>query len=194
MRPLLLSLATCIVVTGAVWAQTTGGTGNMPQLPVGQTFKQFEFPLWQNGVLKSTLYATEATGITLNRAEATDLKIQVYDNGKVTTTITSPKADLYVNEQKMRTNKTVLIVRADMDASSQECDFDLKTKKYLLRTNVKVVLKHFDLSTTPAKGAMPAPGPISPQPAQTNGSILDSPGAVSDTNSAPAPPANSESK
>jgi len=77
----------------------------------------------------------------------------------------------------------------------------LKTKKYLLRTNVKVVLKHFDLSTTPAKGAASgqttsgaAPGPVSPQPAQTNGSILDSPGAVSDTNSAPASPANSESK
>jgi hypothetical protein len=210
MRPLLLSLATGILLLGAVWAQNAGEGGSMPQLPVGQTFKQFEFPIYQNGKLKATLDATEARGITLNRAETTDLKIQVYDNGAVTTTVTSPKADLYVNEQKMRTKNTVQIERADMEASSQNCDFDLKTKKYLLRTNVKVVLKHFDLSLTPANGASRAapppvstrapagapiaPGPASPHPARNNGSLLDSPGSYADTNSAPISPSSPDTK
>src|SRR5271170_3757834 len=160
MRPLLLSVATCILFLGAIQVQTVAqnaGDGESgPQLPVGQTFKQFQFPIYQSGLLKATLEATEATGITLNRAETTDLKIQIYDNGAVTTTVTSPKADLYVTEQKMRTKNTVLIERADMEATSQDCDFDLKTKKYLLRTNVKVTLKHFDLSSNPANGAAPA--------------------------------------
>src|SRR5471032_1761981 len=117
MRPLLLSLGACILVLGAAWAQNTGDSRNAPQLPVGQTFKQFEYPTFQDGKLKSTLYATEATGITLNRAETTDLKIQIYDNGAVTTTVTSPKADLYVAEQKMRTKNTVHIERADTEAT-----------------------------------------------------------------------------
>src|SRR5450631_1573484 len=146
MRPLLLSLTSFVLVLGAVWAQNTGEGGNTPQLPVGQTFKQFEYPFYQEGKLKGMLMASEARGITLNRAETTDLKIEIYDatatKGSGTTTITSPKADLYVNEEKMRTKNTVLIDRSDMTATSQDCDFDLKTKKYVLRDKVKVILKH----------------------------------------------------
>jgi hypothetical protein len=179
----------------------------MPQLPVGQTNKQFEYPDYEDGKLKATFYASEATGITLNRAEATDVKIEIYDNGAVTTTVTSPKADLYVNERKMRTKNTVRIERADMTATSQTGDFDQKTKKYVLRTNVKVILKHFDLGLTPANGAAPPPasphaparaptvtGPVPPQASRSNESLLDSPGSYADTNSAPIPPSSSDTK
>jgi flagellar basal body rod protein FlgB len=203
----LLSLGAFILVLGAVWAQNAGEGENMPQLPVGQTFKQFEFPVYQNGKLQYTLYAAEAKGITLNRAETSNLKIDVYENGAVTTTITSPKADLYVAEQKMRSKNTVQIERADTEATSQNCDFDVKTKKFVLRTNVKVILKHFDLSLTPANGtavapaspakaagALPASRPASAQPVRNNKSVLDSPGSYADTNSAPIPPPSSDSK
>jgi len=205
MRPLLLSLGTVALLLGAVWAQSSGDNENTPQLPVGQTFKQFEFPVYQDGKLKSTLYAVQATGITLNRAETTDLKIDLYDNGAITTTITSPKADLYVNEQKMRTKNTVLIERADMEAKAQDCDFDLKTKKYVLRTHVKVTLKHFDVSLTPTNGPAAAsnhasgqpgaatPGLMAPHP-EPGQSMLDSPGAFSDTNAAPMPTQRSDTK
>jgi len=202
MRPLLLSLGACVLVLGPAWAQNAGDSESMPQLPVGQTFKQFEFPVYQDGKLKYTLNATEAKGITLNRAETSNLKIDVYDNGAVTTTITSPKADLYVAEQKMRTKNTVQIERSDMEATSQDCDFDVKTKKFLLRTNVRVLLKHFDLTLTPANGAAspivstskpigasPAAGPAA-APAPGNEPPLPTPGPTSDTNSAPLPPAS----
>jgi hypothetical protein len=210
MRPLFLrtslSLGICILVLGVAWAQNAGDGESGPQLPVGQTFKQFQFPVYQAGVLKATLSATEATGITLNRAEAKEVKIDIYENGAVTTTVTSPDADLYVKEQKMRTKNTVQIERADMEATSQDCDFDLPTKKYLLRTHVRVLLKHFDISMNPANGAAPAasvsapaadspaPGLIPPQPARTNDSLLTSPGSYADTNSAPMPPTGSDTK
>ncbi len=203
MRPLLFSLGFSALVLGAVSvsAQNAGEGESAPQLPVGQTFKNFEYPIYQDGTLKATLSAATATGITLNRAETTDLTIISYENGAKSTTITSPKADLYVAEQKLRTKNTVLIDRADMTASSQSCDFDLKTKKYLLRTNVKVVLKHFDVSTTnrttPAiTNATPANVPTSnlpkPRP-EPDGSMLDSPGAYStDTNAAPIAPTDAK--
>ncbi len=198
MRPLFPSLGACTLILGAAWAQNTGEGESGPQLPVGQTFKQFQFPIYQSGILKATLSATEATGITLNRAEAKEVKIEIYDNGAVTTTVTSPDADLYVKEQKMRTKNTVQIVRADSETTSQTCDFDINTKKYVLRTNVKVILKHFDISTTPANGAAPPPAsthaPAPAQPARRNDSVLDSPGSYAETNSAPIPPSSPDIK
>jgi hypothetical protein len=212
MRPPTFSagLAACLLVAGVAPAQNAAdSTRNAPTLPVGQTFRQFEFPVYQDGQLKYTLYATEATGITLNRAETTDLKIDVYDNGAKTTTITSPKADLYVAEQKMRTKNTVLIERADMEATSQDCDFNVKAKQFLLRTHVKVLLRHFDVgsgSGGPAAGATPSvptndvtslpdntPAPPT-APAPADPSILPSPGAFSDTNAAPLPSSGSMNK
>ena len=187
-----------LVLGGAAWtlAQNSGDTTGAPQLPVGQTFKQFEYPIYQEGKLKATLSATSATGITLNRAETSDLVIKIYDNGddkQPTTTVTSPKADLYVSDQKMRSKDTVDIERADMSATSQTCDFDLKTKKYVLRDRVRVVLKHFDVSTTAKSASAPtpaasSPAPVAPAPARNDGAMLDSPGSYSDTNSAPIAP------
>ena len=209
MRPLTLSIGALTLVLGTAWAQNTGEGSSSQQLPVGQTFKNFEFPIYQDGQLKATLQAAEATGITLNRAATTDLKIEQYENGAVITTVTSPKADLYVNERKMRTKDTVLIVRADTEASAQSCDFDLQTKKYLLRTNVRVVLKNFDLgtATNPASGsASPAAAsspttapdattkPPAPRPASRDDSLLELPGSYSSTNSAPLPPTSPDTK
>ena len=196
-----LSLAMGILVGGAAWAQSSGEGENSAQLPVGQTFKQFTYPVYQEGKLKATLSAVTAIGITLNRAETTDLKIDLYDDGAVTTTVTSPDADLYVSEQKMRTKNTVLIERADMTATAQTCDFDLKTKKYILRNKVTVLLKHFDLGTNPANGAAPTPAsnhaasPPSPAPANSSDSLLESPGSASAAaNSSPQASPTSDTK
>jgi len=225
MRLLILILEACLLLMGAARAQNAGdnsstNSSSAPQLPVGQVFKQFVFPSYQDGVLKYTLFATEARGITLNRAETTDLKIDVYENGAKTTTITSPKADLIVAEQKMRTKNTVQIDRDDLQATSQNCEFNVKEKKFVMTTNVKVILKHFDLSTGP-NGAAPTPASTSttrqgktatdsvpaasPAPAESSApaappsthgsdSLLTSPGSYADTNSAPLPPSNPETK
>jgi hypothetical protein len=213
MRPLPLSLGLWVVAALVASAQTPPGnsSGNLPQIPFGQTYKDFEFPLYQNGQLSYTLSAVSATGLTINRAQATDLKIQIYTQGKVTTTITSPNADLYVNEHKMRTNHTVRIDREDVLATAQSCDFDLTTKIYLLRHNVRVVLKHFDAGAgvkkatatrgTPqpsfptAEMAAPAltgtPDNDTPAPgaqATPGGNLLDMPGAYANTNNGPLSP------
>ena len=201
MRPLVLSIGVCACVLGAASAQNAGDSGSNQQVPVGQTFKNFEFPIYQDGQKKATLTASEAKGITQNRAETKDLKIEIYDNGAVTTTITSPEADLYVADQKMRTSHTVQIVRDDMEATAQSCDFDLKTKKYLLRTNVKVTLKNFDPGTslnptaTSSTGtkASDSPAPttssaMTPRSLLNSDSLPESPGTYPGTNSAPIPP------
>jgi hypothetical protein len=207
MRPFLFSLGAGLLVLGVAFGQAPGGGGNMPQVPVGQTYKDFQFPVYQNGQLSYTLSALSAKGITLNHAETVDLKIDAYTQGKVTTTITSPDADLYVADRIMRTKNTVQIERADLEASAQTCDFDLSNKKFLLRANVKVTLKNFDLGMAPAKtppAAKTVAGAAAPESpsaaadetssAPMNPSVhnsdpsLDVPGAYATTNSAPIPP------
>jgi hypothetical protein len=215
MRPLILSIAVGLALSGSVAAQQPGGSSSgVSQLPVGQVYKDFQFPYYENGLLKFVLTASDAKGITVNRAETTDLKIELYDGGKVTTTITSPKADLYVADRKMRTHNTVLIERADLTATAQLCDFDLAEKQYTLRNNVRVTLKNFDTGkavptpgaaspeSTPADQPAPAgqfistapPAPATPaatvpgqSPSQKIDSLLESPGMFSSTN-APSPP------
>ena len=216
MRRFLFSMgfwaAACLLARSSPPAKNAD---NAPQIPFGQTYKDFQFPIWQKGQLAYTLTAASATGVSLNRADASDVKIDVYTNDKVTTTITSPRADLYVSDRKMRSKNTVKIVRADMEATSQVCDFDLLSKQYLLRQNVHVLLKNFDVGGSPTKGApgapavkggttvtaAPAPGPdqsIPPEPQAppeptsapiTGEPLLDFPGAsATPTNSAPAKP------
>jgi hypothetical protein len=182
--------------------------GSMPQIPFGQTYKDFQFPVYQKGQLAYTFTAATATGVTINRADATDVKIDVYTGDKVTTAITSPRADIYVADRKMRTKNTVKIERADLEATSQVCDFDLVTRKFLLRQNVRVVLKNFDVgasSQTPAAprtarspaAGSPAPGappdsvtePMAPT-TRNGDSLMDVPGATATTNSAPMAPSS----
>ncbi|HEY0257776.1 MAG TPA: hypothetical protein VGC39_10065, partial [Candidatus Methylacidiphilales bacterium] len=137
------------------------------------------------------------------------LKIELYNLGKVSTTITSPKADLYLAERRMRTKNTVLVERDDMEATAQTCDFDQTNKKYLLRENVKVVLKNFDAGIKPLSASSSSPAPPSgsapavdnaagatpslplrtapPNPAR-NDSVLDIPGAYANTNVMPTTP------
>jgi lipopolysaccharide export system protein LptC len=196
MRLLILSVAGGLVLAGAAWAQSSssssGNNSGLSQLPVDQVYKDFQFPYYENGVLKFTMTADEAKGKTVNRAETTNLKIDLYENGKVTTTITSPKADLYVADRKLRTHNTVLISRADLDATAQFCDFDLVTKQYTLRNNVKVTLKNFDAGKSAPKpgtasGPVPLPpAPIPPEPVDDSETLLQSPGAISSTNSPPS--------
>ena len=195
----------------AAWAQSSNDAGPSQTVPVGQTFKNFEFPFYENGKLKWTATATQATGITQNRAEAFDIKIKIYDNDVVSTTITSPQADIYVNERKMRSSHTVQIERSDMEATAQTCDFDMGNKKYILRNNVKVTLRNFDagqsLNATPGTPAgSPQNGapsnessttpdaPMTPRALLNNDSLPESPGSASTTNSAPMPPTSPDSK
>lgn len=210
MRSLVLSAGAIVLALGVAWAQSPSGGGTSVQIPYGQTFKDFLFPYYQDGQLKFTLHALSAKGVTLNRAEATELTIKLYDSGKTdpATIITSPKADLYVADRRMRTKNTVQIERDDLEATAQTCDFDLMTKKYLLRDNVKVTLKNFDTgkiapgnSSQPSSGlgasaAHPTPTPsvppMSPPPSRPlphDDTLLDVPGAAAaSTNSAPANP------
>lgn len=203
------SLAICLLALDIAGAepvrQGPGDPDNssIPQIPFGQTYKNFQFPLYDGMILKAKLSAEAATGTTLNRADTTNLKIELYTNDKVTTTITTPRGDLYPAERRLRTKTGVHVVQNDLDATSDVADFDLIGRKYFLQNHVKVTLIHFDTSPkSTAPGVHPAklapnsaatapPGavPILSPALPADNSLPDMPGAYSNTNAAPTNPA-----
>ncbi len=211
MRSLVLSMGVMtLIAAGTAWAQApAGGGGAAPQIPYGQTFKDFQFPIYNSGELKATIAAITAKGVTLNRAEATELKIEVYDQGKVTTTITSPQGRSLSGRPSHAHQEYGADRTRDMEATAQSCDFDQTNKKYLLRENVRVVLKNFDAgikrpstgtpsppppSSSPiipaagaAAGAPSSPGTVTLPPVRNDASP-DIPGSYANTNVAPTPP------
>ena len=82
-RPVLsCGLGACVLLASVALAQNsnTSTSANPMRLPVGQTFKQFTFPVYgPDGQLRYSFFATAATGVTLNRAEADELRIEVYE-------------------------------------------------------------------------------------------------------------------
>ncbi len=171
-----------VVLVSTAWAQTPSADDrhNSAPLAVGQTFENVTYPSYvsaTNNTLANTFHAERATGITPNRARAQNVTIDVYevihDTNTVTTVITSPDADIMLNDRIMRTTNSVCVKRDQMIATAQRADFDLSTKHYTLRRDVKITLLNFDIgkAASPSTNNTPSPAP-----------------APSDT-SAPAPPA-----
>lgn len=127
-------------------------TSNMTQ---GQVTKGFTLPQYTDGKLTAMINGGEARVISVNRTEITDLRVDLYEDGKVATTITSPKSDYWNADNKMRTRFGVEIKRPDMIVTSQTMEWEIKEQRGVLRNNVKVVLLSLDLAK-PAEAPNPA--------------------------------------
>lgn len=131
-------------------------TANMSQ---GQVTKGFTLPQYQDGKQTAMISGDEARVISVNRTEITGLKVDLYEDGKVTTTITSPKSDYWNADNKMRTRYGVEIKRPDMTVSAQTMEWEIKEQRGVLRQNVKVVINTLDLS---APATSPNPNATAP--------------------------------
>lgn len=142
--------------TPAQPAPSKSPTGGMTQ---GQVTKGFTLPQYQDGKPTAMISGEEARVISVNRTEITGLKVDLYEDGKVTTTITSPKSDYWTADNKMRTRFGVQISRADMVITAQTMEWEVKEQRGVLRQNVKVVLNSLDLA---APAASPSPNATTP--------------------------------
>lgn len=157
-RTLILSVSALLAGVAVSSAQqpkpepAKSPTSNMTQ---GQVTKGFTLPQYTDGKLTAMINGGEARVISVNRTEITDLRVDLYEDGKVATTITSPKSDYWNADNKMRTRFGVEIKRPDMIVTSQTMEWEIKEQRGVLRNNVKVVLLTLDLAK-PAESPSPA--------------------------------------
>src|SRR5262249_41433183 len=90
----------------------TQPAGSMSAVGVGEVTRDFSFPqINEKGKVEAMLTGKEARTITANRTQISDMKIEVYDGDTVTTTITSPKCDLWNMDKTLRTRSGVVITK-----------------------------------------------------------------------------------
>ncbi len=162
-----------------------------PPIPVGQTNKDLMLPSYNsNRELANVFHAREAIGITPKRAHCFEVKVDLYEivkgTNSITTVVTTPEADVILGDRIMRTTNSVRVEREELIATATNADFNLETKKYVMRANVQILLKHFDIGkaastsntnsapTTP-ETPPPTPAPIPPELQQM---ISHDPGAT----------------
>ncbi|QSR85147.1 hypothetical protein [Methylacidimicrobium sp. B4] len=170
----LLLLAFC-ATTALVFSERL--EADSASIPLGSVVKEFRLPQRNSqGELDGVITGREARAISVNRTEIIDMKIDLYDQGKVGTTILSPRCDLWKLENRLSTQSGAVIERPDLRLTSQIMDWEVGEHRGVFRQNVRVVLFHLPLakptkqessgSSAPAlrQGGAPALKPLESSP------------------------------
>jgi hypothetical protein len=136
----------------------------MSSMPLGSVVKGFVMPQRNAaGDLVANITGAQANVVSLNRTQITGLKVEMYEDGKVSTTITAPACDYWTLEKRISGHDGVLVEKADVRITAAAIDWDFKTQTAVLHRNVRVVLPQFTVGAPTAK---PAPAPAAPAPAE----------------------------
>jgi hypothetical protein len=131
--------------------------------PVGTVIKGFTLPQRsEKGDPIANISGDQARVVTLNRTEITNLRVELFDDGKPSTFITSSQCDLWRQENRLTTKSGVEIKREGMILEAGSMDWLYKERRGVMRNGVKVVLNNFQLGAKPGTVA----------PAEPAGSLL----------------------
>lgn len=115
-------------------------------IPLGSVVKEFRLPQRNaQGGLDGVISGREARAISVNRTEIMDMKIELYDQGKIGTTILSPRCDLWKLEDRLSTQSGAVVERPDLRLTSQIMDWEVGAHRGVFRQNVRVILFHLPL-------------------------------------------------
>lgn len=144
LSPAFLLLALCWAV---ILAFSERSAADSASIPLGSVVKEFRLPQRNSqGQLDGIITGREARAISVNRTEILDMKIDLYDQGKVSTTILSPRCDLWKLEGRLSTQSGAVIERPDLRLTSQIMDWEVGGHRGVFRQNVRVVLYHLPLA------------------------------------------------
>ncbi|WP_018291947.1 hypothetical protein [Verrucomicrobium sp. 3C] len=120
-------------------------------IPLGSVVKEFRLPQRNaQGGLDGVITGREAHAISVNRTEIIDMKIELYDQGKIGTTILSPRCDLWKLQDRLSTQSGAVVERPDLRLTSQTMDWEVGEHRGVFRQNVRVVLFHLPLGKPPS--------------------------------------------
>jgi hypothetical protein len=105
--------------------------------------KNWTLPLFtKEGYRQMTLKGAEVRPVTSDRIDIGGLDVTVYSGGpdaKVDTVILSPEASFMVNERIARGDRSVRLVRDDVDVTGDGWTYYYNEKKVLIARNAHVV-------------------------------------------------------
>ncbi|MDD2677221.1 MAG: hypothetical protein PHP75_07125 [Methylacidiphilaceae bacterium] len=143
----LLLLSAIALCSWAVASAPATARADSASIPLGSVVKEFRLPQRNTqGGLDGVITGREAHAISVNRTEIIDMKIELYDQGKIGTTILSPRCDLWKLEDRLSTQSGAVVERPDLRLTSQIMDWEVAEHRGVFRQNVRVVLFHLPLA------------------------------------------------
>ena len=111
---------------------------------IGAPAKNWVLPLFtdKEGFRAMTLRGTEARAIGRDRFEVVDLNITVFSGdaaARVDTMLLSPQASFFQNDKRARGEKSVRVIRDDLEAAGLRWAYDHAQKKVSLDGRVRIV-------------------------------------------------------
>ncbi|MGD9895462.1 MAG: hypothetical protein AB7T14_00065 [Candidatus Methylacidiphilaceae bacterium] len=154
--PTLHVLLCSLALVAAPWM----ARADSASIPLGSVVKEFRLPQRNaEGALEGMVTGREARAISVNRTEILDMKIELYDQGKVGTTILSPRCDLWKLEDRLSTHSGAVVERPDLRLTSQIMDWEVGGHRGVFRQNVRVVLFHLPLGKPSGQQSAEKPPP-----------------------------------
>jgi hypothetical protein len=116
---------------------------------VGSIIRGFDFPSRdaKTGKMQYRITGDKAIVMTANRIEVHKLKIEIFNDDKVGTTIQSPVSDYWRLESRRTSNVGVEILWPGASATSKQMEWDLPKSKGVLRGNVVVTIENLQSKT-----------------------------------------------
>lgn len=138
----------------AAWSASTGLlVAQSAQSPVGTVIRGFVLPQRNaDGEPEANLTGDEARVLTLNRTEVTNLRVELFDEGKVSVVMTTPLCDLWRDENRLESKAPVQVNRDNLEIKADQAIWYYRDKKGVFRGNVKLVISRFEFGAKPKGG------------------------------------------
>lgn len=148
--PLIISLIILITILVVGLKSTYVTASPLPAditkyFPVGRTFKGVKFPSYDKNtdVLQSVIEAAEITRVSPQYFDITNLKVKVYDEDKVRTTIDMEAATYHIKTGDLiskDTGKRPTVVDKDFKMTGDKMIVNTVTQITTFKDNVRVVI------------------------------------------------------
>jgi hypothetical protein len=123
----------------------SGGAASSADQAVGPPAKNWALPLYtdKEGFHTMTLRGSEAHSVGTNRIDITDLNITAFSGdaaARVETMLLSPLAHFFPDKNRATGEKSVRVIRDDMEITGERWTFVQAEKRVLIDHNVRVIL------------------------------------------------------
>ena len=113
---------------------------------IGAPAKNWVLPLFtdREGFHSMTLRGSEARAIGSDQFDVADLNITIFSGdaaARVDTMLLSPQASFFQNDKRARGEKSVRVIRDDLEAAGQRWIYDYAQKKVTLDGRVRIVFR-----------------------------------------------------
>lgn len=142
-RGFLLCMSVLVVsLTGLGWAQEESARGEEE----GPSIRDFSLPEYNEKMeLVSKIEGDSARSLGGDKFDITNLRFEMYRNGKVDARVTSPSCTFHKRKNSGWSTGSIRIIRDDLVVTGEDYVFDGRKEQIRIQKNAKVVIRSVNI-------------------------------------------------